>query len=366
MTNTDRSAKFFSPCWGWIGLEGTGTSDPSGDKRDFKLSRKRNPIMDCIRTFGLHPSEGPRPESRDLSSGGMPTELSGCRAVDARGLRDQNTRDSPQNSDENNSVSSGSLSLDLGDMWRHGCPRSPDRDGDIDVWADSEHDMTHLRQVLGGRPGKGHGRFWIALTVLGMRTTARKWNVDSKYVFFYGELFFFVRNKEPNAEFGYSLGALCVTYDETQIFGQDSIYDLNLRFWVGLGFLPGRLSDSRVSDELTVRLLWKTGKRVKSVDYFVHYFVIFCSCNRDTWSRQSPSWYHKYWKSSPTSGGDKTPEGHRLWCQRDTRSSTTDTETGGASSRGKKHESQTWEAPREKFLNVTPADLWRLQKILNK
>ena len=36
--------------------------------------------------------------------------------------------------DDNVSVTSGSMSLDLGDMWKHGCPKSPDWDGDIDVW----------------------------------------------------------------------------------------------------------------------------------------------------------------------------------------------------------------------------------------
>ena len=34
--------------------------------------------------------------------------------------------------------SSGSQSLDLGDMWRYGYPKSPDRDGNVESWTESE------------------------------------------------------------------------------------------------------------------------------------------------------------------------------------------------------------------------------------
>ena len=34
--------------------------------------------------------------------------------------------------------SSGSQSPDLGDMWRYGCPKSPDWDGDVESWTESE------------------------------------------------------------------------------------------------------------------------------------------------------------------------------------------------------------------------------------
>ena len=35
-------------------------------------------------------------------------------------------------------ASSGSQSPDLGDMWRYGCPRSPDGDSDVESWTESE------------------------------------------------------------------------------------------------------------------------------------------------------------------------------------------------------------------------------------
>ena len=47
----------------------------------------------------------------------------------------------------------------------------------------------------------------------------------------------------------------------------------------------------------------------------------------------------------------------------DTRGSAS--ETGGASSSGKKNKSQAWEGTKEKFLNITSEDLWSPQKILS-
>ena len=83
--------------------------------------------------------------------------------------------------------------------------------------------------------------------------------------------------------------------------------------------------------------------------------------NQDTWSRSSPSWYQKDWKSSHA-GGDRTPDGSREWSHRHTRGPTS--ETGGASSSGKK-KSQTWERTKDKFLNITSEGLGSLQKILS-
>ena len=45
-------------------------------------------------------------------------EVSGCQTVDALWLQDSATWDSHGDVDEHMSMSSGSLSLDLGDMWR--------------------------------------------------------------------------------------------------------------------------------------------------------------------------------------------------------------------------------------------------------
>ena len=56
--------------------------------------------------------------------------------------------------DESVSVTSGSMSPDLGDMWKYGCPKSPDWGSDIDFWTEGEEfseDVTrNLRQVWEG------------------------------------------------------------------------------------------------------------------------------------------------------------------------------------------------------------------------
>ena len=52
------------------------------------------------------------------------------------------------------SVTSGSMSPDLGDLWKYGCAKCPDWDSDIDVWTEGEEfseDFTrNLRQVWVG------------------------------------------------------------------------------------------------------------------------------------------------------------------------------------------------------------------------
>ena len=80
----------------------------------------------------------------------------------------------------------------------------------------------------------------------------------------------------------------------------------------------------------------------------------------DAWSRSSPSCCQNDWKSSHA---DRTPEGCRGCSHRDTRGPTA--ETGGASSRGKKHKCQTREGTNENILKITPVDFWNPQKILH-
>ena len=61
--------------------------------------------------------------------------------------------------DENNSVSSGSLSPELVDVWRYSCPKSPDWDNDIDLLDRGrgsqrrrhEESATSLERALVGR-----------------------------------------------------------------------------------------------------------------------------------------------------------------------------------------------------------------------
>ena len=77
--------------------------------------------------------------------------------------------------------------------------------------------------------------------------------------------------------------------------------------------------------------------------------------HQDMWSRSSPSWYQKDWKPS-TSGGEKASDGNAGWSQRDTRST---------SSTGQADNTETWEETKDKCLNITPDELWKVQKILS-
>ena len=53
---------------------------------------------------------------------------------------------------EGEAGSSGSQSPDSGDMWRYGCPKSPDWDGDVKSWTQSEGTSSSERTQR-GKPG---------------------------------------------------------------------------------------------------------------------------------------------------------------------------------------------------------------------
>ena len=55
--------------------------------------------------------------------------------------------DLPEVADDNNSVSSGSVSPDLGDMRRHGCPESPGWDGDVELDLEEEEEEDDRESV---------------------------------------------------------------------------------------------------------------------------------------------------------------------------------------------------------------------------
>ena len=93
-----------------------------------------------------------------------------------------------------------------------------------------------------------------------------------------------------------------------------------------------------------------------------YHFVLFgclgCpSRYRDTWSRQSPSWYQDS-KSSQASGY-KSPEGYREWSHQDNGNRRCELQW-------EKQTWQTWEATGDKILSAPPADLRHLQKNLHK
>ena len=85
------------------------------------------------------------------------------------------------NVDNSGSMSSGSLSPDLGEMWRYGSPKSPDQDSDIDEWADeeevSEYVMWNMRHGLEGALWESVRAFLVPDDVLCTRATAGKWYV---------------------------------------------------------------------------------------------------------------------------------------------------------------------------------------------
>ena len=101
--------------------------------------------------------------------------------------------------DESISMSSGSLSPDLGDMWMYGCPKSL-WDSDICIWTEDEeisgNDTRSLRQVLEGPCREGLWPFLDPWDVVEMRTTASIRNIPSKYGS-HGALFLFLIKKEP-------------------------------------------------------------------------------------------------------------------------------------------------------------------------
>ena len=118
--------------------------------------RLRKPIMDGFRRFGLHPpQEETQPDDQDMVDCTSCTDtLFGKIGKPDRGrTRDEITGNDPGYVSDNVSIPSANLSLDLGAMWRQGCPKSPDwdsdGDSDIDERAEeeegSEYDMWNAR-----------------------------------------------------------------------------------------------------------------------------------------------------------------------------------------------------------------------------
>ena len=104
----------------------------------------------------------------------------------------------PEFNDDGDFVSSGSMSLDLGEMWRYGCPRSPDWDSELDMNSVEEEEeeresvMDHLRRVTERASVR---EFLTSDDGLYMRTTAMKWNIAGLCGPF-AELFFFLLKKD--------------------------------------------------------------------------------------------------------------------------------------------------------------------------
>ena len=105
--------------------------------------------------------------------------------------------------DDNVSISSGSLSPDLGEMWRYGCPKSLDWDSDTVGRSDeedaNEYLMGNMRHVLEGPLWEWVRAFLVPDDVLCMPMTAGEWNVAG-LCGLYAELCFFLMKKDSKYE----------------------------------------------------------------------------------------------------------------------------------------------------------------------
>ena len=83
--------------------------------------------------------------------------------------------------DESISMSSGSLSPDLGAMWRYGCRKRPDWDSDIGTWTEDQeisgNDTRSTASLGSAHSGKGGGPFWI----LGTSWDCARWPADGTF-----------------------------------------------------------------------------------------------------------------------------------------------------------------------------------------
>ena len=96
--------------------------------------------------------------------------LSGHQVADTHLRLEDRTRDYLEFNHDGD-VSSGSMSLDLEEMWRCGCPKSPDWDCVTD----------HFRHVLGSPLWASVREFLASDDVLYMCTTAVTWNIAEVY-----------------------------------------------------------------------------------------------------------------------------------------------------------------------------------------
>ena len=117
----------------------------------------------------------------------------------------------------NVSGTSGSTSPDLGDMWKYGCSKSPDYDGDIDVRTEGEEFRENgegNKQSKHEGSAKSLGRALLGRDValfryvVEMLTTASGWNIPSECGP-HGDLCFFLIKEGPtfHGEW-WTLGAL--------------------------------------------------------------------------------------------------------------------------------------------------------------
>ena len=120
-----------------------------------------------------------------------------------------NTRGYSRNVDDIDSMSSGSMSPALGDMWRQGCPESPQRQGELELGSDDdderdnavESDDDGLKDYLSR---VSDSPSWVSIRdfltppdILVLRTAGPQWH----HAIFFGSfaaLWFFLMDKDES------------------------------------------------------------------------------------------------------------------------------------------------------------------------
>ena len=175
----------------------------------YTMLRKRNPIMDSFRKNGLHLPEEKASSNEQKGLDGLlwrhSDGLDG-KSSSRNTLHEANsTWEHTEAADDNDSVSRGSMSPDLGDMRRYGCLEGLDWDGDValdSVEEEEEEDRKNvedrLRQVIESSLWALVRDFLTSDDVLYTRTTGIKWNIARLYGPF-AKLFFFTLQRDGQA-----------------------------------------------------------------------------------------------------------------------------------------------------------------------
>ena len=147
-------------------------------------------------------------------------ELSGSQAVDEQWHQDEGTWGYPGDAEEHIPKSSGSLSPDLEEMWRYGCPKSPDFDSDIEVGTEeeaSEYAMRNWRHAI-------DGHFCESIRALLVADGNAHDSQVGRWVGLCAEHYSFLMKKESKYESEFPADKSVVKFDYGQPFGFDSLW----------------------------------------------------------------------------------------------------------------------------------------------
>ena len=108
----------------------------SEGNRTYVTLKKRSPFMDGFQKWELHATEEGAFQSGVCSLGDAVVSL----VADERIRQLFSTRGYSENVDDIDSMSSGSMSPDLGDLWHRGCPESPEWEGELELGSADDHE----------------------------------------------------------------------------------------------------------------------------------------------------------------------------------------------------------------------------------